>query len=106
MSLNLGVWQHGGMKLTMNTTHLPTIKQMADFVMSSQALTWQCSDRAEAYDYITKVLRRQDYAKRSKPHKGIIRAYLMQVTGYSRAQLARLLAGYLSTGEIVPLCRS
>lgn len=79
---------------------------MADFVMGSQALTWQCSDRAEAYDYITKVLRRQDYAKRSKPHKGIIRTYLMQVTGYSRAQLARLLAGYLSTGEIVPLCRS
>lgn len=94
------------MKLTMNTTHLPTLKQMEAFVTGSQVLSWRCQDKTEAYRYIARVLRKLKYAQLTKPQKGTVRHYLMAVTGYQRAQLARLIAQYGKTGRLVPAARS
>ncbi len=83
----------------MNTTHIPTLKQVEGFV-SSNALSLVCQNSAEAYCSIEKVCKQHHYGLRKKPEKGIIRAYLLAVTGYSRTQLARLLKQYVAAGSI------
>jgi hypothetical protein len=79
------------MNITMDTTHIPTLIQMADFVSGSSAIGLHCANRKDAYSYIEQVLVACSYRKLRKLDKGIIRAYLAQVTGFSPATLTRLL---------------
>jgi hypothetical protein len=77
----------------MDTTHIPTLKQMADFVSGGSAVELHCHNRQEAYSYIERVLVAFSYSngtKLKKPEKGIVRAYLAQVTGFGSAQLSKL----------------
>lgn len=89
-----------GMTITMDTTQIPTLIQMSDFVSSSQALSWHCKSSQEAYIYVSRVLVHHSYHTLSKCNKGIVKGYLSQVTGYSRAQITRLITSHTSTGKI------
>ena len=46
------------------------------------------------------VLSTQRYSKLPKAAKGTVRQYLMRVTGYCRAQIARLIGEHGETGEV------
>ena len=84
----------------MDTTHIPTIIQMADYVRGSSAVNLHCQDRKEAYSYIKRVLVAHCYINLKKPVKSTLRQYLMAVTGYSKAQIDRLIGQYVTSGEI------
>ena len=84
----------------MDTTHIPTLIQMAEYVSGSSAVNLRCQDRKEAYDYIKRVLVTYSYTKLKKPDKSTLRQYLMAVTGYSKAQMDRLIGRYVASGEI------
>ncbi len=43
---------------------------------------------------------RTRYVRLSKPDKGLVRRFLVKVTGFSRAQVARLISQYRETGRI------
>lgn len=90
----------------MDTTHLPTLIQMEAFVSGSGAVGLKCQNKKEAYGYITRVLVAHTYTKLEKPAKSTVRQYLMAVTGYSKAQLDRLLSQYVTKGQIVPAPRT
>ncbi len=79
---------------------------MADYVRGNSCVRLRCLDRKEAYGYIRRVLTRLRYALLAKPDKGTVRAYLISVTGYSDAQLDRLIGQYKTTGHIVPAKRT
>lgn len=85
----------------MSTTQIPTLEQMEAFVSGSLPLDFRCTDRLEAYQYIQQVAVSLTYLRLSKPHKGLVRSYLAGVTGYSPAQLSRLLGQYKATGRVV-----
>lgn len=87
------------MTLTMNTTQVPTLKQMEDIVNGS-AIDLHCPNRQEAYGYIERVLVEHSYSKLKRPEKGTVRAYLAHVTGFSPATLSRLLLQHKNTGHI------
>ena len=44
----------------------------------------------ERYGHISRVQTRFDYPRRNKAERGVLRAYLVRTSGYSRAQLTRL----------------
>jgi len=90
----------------MNTTHIPTLKEMAEFVSGTTILEFRCADRDEAYSYIQRVAVETRYMSLGRSGKGIIRAYCQAVTGYSPAQLSRLLGQYRRTGRIKAAVRS
>lgn len=91
----------------MDTTHIPTLKQMADFVSgNSEAVRLHCQNKTEAYVYVQRVLIEHKYLGLGKPDKGTVRAYLEIVVGYDRSQLARLIKQYKDTGRIVPAIRT
>lgn len=103
------MWVCGSMEdmtITMNTTQIPTLNEMADFVSGSMALDFKVDNQQEAYGYIEQVLIARNYRNLSKPDKGIVRAYLTKVSGYSRTQLARLIAKQKDSGHIVKAVRT
>ena len=73
---------------------------MKDFVSGASVLTLRHTNKKDAYRYIQAVAVSHCYIRLPKPSKGIVRAYLGCVTGYSPAQLSRLLGQYKDSGKI------
>ena len=90
----------------MDTTHIPTLVQMADYVSGSTAVRLCCLDKKEAYNYIERVAVAHEYLQLRKRDKGTVRGYLRAVTGYSDAQLTRLLSQYRAKGHIAAAKRT
>lgn len=84
----------------MNVKHLRTLQQVEDFLHGSAAFQPIPASQAERYQWIEETLARFDYPRLSKPDKGLIVAYLMRLTGYSRQQLTRLISRWRKTGRL------
>jgi hypothetical protein len=56
--------------------------------------------RDEVYAWTERTLVRHQYASLSKREKGLVRQYVARMTGLSRAQVTRLIAGYTDTGRV------
>jgi len=82
----------------MNSKHLRTLQQVADFIHGSAALEPSFAGQAERYAWIEATLRQFGYAKLARRDKGLIVAYLCRVTGYSRQQVTRLIRRYRERG--------
>ncbi len=74
--------------------------ELRSFLGSSEALTFRRQSRAETYAWIEKTLRQYEYFSRSREEKGLLRRYLQKMTGYSPAQLSRLIAQFRQTGQV------
>jgi hypothetical protein len=75
----------------MNDEQLQTLKQVKDFIKGSQKVEFRGLNAREKYTWIEEVLKRFRYPKLQKEGKGLIKIYLLKMTGYSRAQLTRLI---------------
>lgn len=84
----------------MNDSNLNSMVQIESFLSETGAIEFKKKFRKEAYCWIEETLGRFHYFILSKKEKGLIRRYLMKVTGYSRSQLARQIAQYRKTGEV------
>jgi transposase InsO family protein len=90
------------MVIDMNETKLTTIGQIREFLAGTADISWTPEDDDKArYAFIRNVLSRFDYPRLKRPDKGLIRVYLRHTSGYSRAQLARLIRQYLDSGRMV-----
>ena len=75
----------------MNETRLDTIRQIEQFLSASATIEFSASgDDSERYAHISRVLKRFDYPRRTKRERGLLRRYLQHTSGYSRAQVTRL----------------
>lgn len=75
----------------MNEERLGTIEQIEQFLSASAPIEFSASgDDNERYGHISRVLKRFDYPRRSKRERGVLRRYLERTSGYSRAQVTRL----------------
>jgi transposase InsO family protein len=86
----------------MNDERLQTLEQVQDFIKGNRAVEFKGLSAREKYDWIEEVLKRFRYTKLQKEGKGLIKSYLLKVTGYSRAQLTRLVRLYLQSGKVQP----
>ena len=86
----------------MNETKLITIGQIREFLAGTADIHWTPeSDDKARYAFIRNVLSRFSYSRLRRPDKGLIRVSLRRTSGYSRAQLARLIRQYLDCGRVV-----
>lgn len=93
MSLKQRLWaDHPDMVIDMNDVQLSTLEQIREFLAGTAevAFTPACEEAAR-YRFVSAVLVRLGYATLGRIDKGLIRQYLMHTTGYSRAQVTRLL---------------
>ncbi|MBK7674027.1 MAG: transposase family protein [Candidatus Accumulibacter sp.] len=79
------------MVIDMNEARLMTIEQIEQFLSASTLIEFSAAgDNGERYGHISRVLTRFDYPGRNKRERGILLRYLQHTSGYSRAQVTRL----------------
>ncbi len=88
--------------IEMKECHRLTIEQMSGFLATTTDLELKAASSGEGRGVVAEVLTSKRYGALSKVEKGIVRAYLMRVTGYGRAQIARWIAQYRREGEWKP----
>ncbi len=84
----------------MNESQVETIEQVSCFLQGTGAMEMAISSKSECYDWIRRTLVRFEYMALGKDDRGILLRYLQQVSGYSRAQITRLVSQYKETGKI------
>ena len=77
--------------VTLQTERIRTIGQVAAFVEANEPVELQPLDRGDAYAFVSRTLTRLGYRALDKPSKALVKRYLAKTTGYSRAQLTRLI---------------
>jgi hypothetical protein len=73
---------------------------MGEFLKGSDSIEFQGQNRAEMYGWIERVLVAQEYASQGKKQRGMVRAYIVKVTGLSVPQTARLIRKYREDGVV------
>jgi hypothetical protein len=84
----------------MNDERLQTLEQVREFIKGNRAVEFKGLNAREKYTWTEEVLKRFRYQKLRKDGKGLIKGYLLKVTGYSRAQLTRLIGLYQQSGHV------
>jgi len=79
-----------------------SIAQIKEFIKVSKGIEFQGSKKKEKYEWIETILTRFRYFSLRKKDKTTLRAYMMKMTGFSDAQLTRLIAKKKKNGRIVP----
>lgn len=81
------------MIINMNESKLRTIEQIECFLAgNSEVESSGYENDLERYAHLSRVLKRFDYPRQGKRHRGVLLAYLRRTSGYSRAQLTRLVS--------------
>ena len=84
----------------MNDSHIETLEQVRQFLSGVAVMEITIASKTEGYHWIQRTLVRFQYLTLGKADRGLIRHYLQQISGYSRAQIARLIKQYRKTGRI------
>ena len=103
----MSLWRYGvvydwNMRLNMDDRKLRTLEQVKQFVESCRRIEFNGLNLKEKYRWTEEVLKKFKYPRLQKAGKGVIRQYIEKVTGYSRAQVNRLVWRYLQSGKIKP----
>lgn len=86
------------MTITMNDSRLNSIDDINQFLQSTQEIFFKRTGRAQTYPWIEQTLIKLSYMGLSKAEKSIVKQYIAKITKYSRAQITRLIARYVSSG--------
>lgn len=78
-----------GMVIDMNDARLHTLDQLRAFLNGTVAVGFSVGAN-ERYEFITRILRRFGYSRLGRADRGVVLRFLERVSGYSRAQITRL----------------
>ena len=90
------------MQVTMQHAERLTLAEMREFLSASNNLSFAGTGRQQIYGLVAGVLRAQKYLGLSRKDKGIVRRYLVKISGLSVAQITRLIARWRERGVIEP----
>src|SRR2546430_13925026 len=88
------------MPIRMQDPEQMTLEQMRTLVDSSQTVRFSIEGREAFYNLVSRMLKQHGFARLSREHKGIVRRFLVKVTGRSRAQITRLIGQWMQTRSI------
>lgn len=84
----------------MNDTQIATINDIQELLLQNDKIHFNYQNKAQAYAWIEDTLVKFIYIKLNKADKGVLRTYVALMTGYSRAQVTRLITQYLNNGTV------
>jgi transposase InsO family protein len=84
----------------MDDSEAASLEQIRAFLAGSGEVRFTGQRRAEVYAWTEQTLVRHQYASLGKSEKGLVRLYVARMTGLSRAQVTRLIGGYIDTGQV------
>jgi hypothetical protein len=86
----------------MDDSEATSLEQVRAFLRGTGEVRFAGENRTEVYAWTERTLVRFEYAGLGKGEKGLVRLYLARMTGLSRAQVTRLIAGYIASGQVKP----
>ena len=90
------------MVIDMNEAQVRTLDQVRQVLEGTQALEFRrAEDDAGRYGWIEAVLRRFEYRRLPRGERAPVLAYLQRLSGYSRAQVTRLVSRWVSGKALV-----
>lgn len=84
----------------MNDSHISSITQIKEFLKIDKAIRFKALSKKQKYQWIDKVLTKFRYFSLRKKDKGVVRNYIMRMTGLSKSQLTRLIAKKRKHGKV------
>lgn len=84
----------------MHTTRTITAPEITRLLTSTAAVTFQARNREETYAWVEQTLRETGYRTADRETKGIIRKYLLKMTGYGRSRIAELIRDFRQTAQV------
>lgn len=95
------------MVIDMNETQVRTLEQVRQVLQGTQALQLRRpQDDAGRYAWIESVLQRFGYRQLSRCDRGVVLAYVQRLSGYSRAQVRRLVSRWVAGQALVKCYRA
>ena len=85
----------------MDDSHIVSVAQIRLFLEKSALVNFKGVSRKEKYQWIENTMNRFGYLKLGRNDKGIIRNYIIQMTGFSPAQAGRLIKKKKKTGKVL-----
>jgi hypothetical protein len=75
-------------------------EQIQEFLRSSEPIQFAGGGREERYGWVEAVMAAQNYGELGKGERGLVRAYVRKMTGWSEAQTTRLIRAFLEHGKV------
>jgi transposase InsO family protein len=88
------------MTIIMNDSHVVSIAQIKSFAKIAKGIEFQGVSRKEKYAWLEEITGRFRYFSLKKNDKTIVKGYMLKLTGFSDAQLTRLIKKKRKTGRI------
>jgi transposase len=79
-----------------------SLEQIEAFLNASETIRFEGETPKQIYSWIEQLLCRQEYHQQSRRTRGLLRSYVVKMTGRSRAQVTRLIARYRKSGSLQP----
>lgn len=79
-----------------------SLVEIEAFLTASDGVRFVGSGRGELYKWVERLLCHHEYPLQGRRSKGLLRAYIERMAGFSRAQSTRLIGGYVKAGRIAP----
>jgi hypothetical protein len=86
----------------MTNSKNPCLSAINNFLSKPLPMEFKSISRADRNEWIQKVIMDHKYLKCSRFNKGMLRKYIMRMTGISKSQLTRLIDEYYRRGTIKP----
>jgi transposase InsO family protein len=77
-----------------------SLEQIRAFLAGSQGVAFRAQNREQVYGFVNQTLRQIQYGKLKRKERGLIRQYLAKMTGFSRAQVTRLITVFEKGEEV------
>lgn len=84
----------------MNDSHIVSIAQIKHFLKIDSAIKFRAVSKKERYEWINEVLTKFRYFGLRKKDKGIVRGYIVRITGLSKSQADRIVARKRKFGRV------
>jgi hypothetical protein len=91
------------MVIDMYEAQVRTLEQVRQVLEGTQALEFRAADDGDEqrYAWIEQVLRRLGYRRLGRSDRGAVLTYLQRLSGYSRAQVTRLVSKWMAGKRLV-----
>jgi len=86
--------------ISVHETEKLDLQQIEQFLLAAKEVRFEASQREEVYGWVERLLCQQEYTQQGRRARGVLRRYIGKMTGLSRAQLTRLVGGYVATGRV------
>ncbi len=80
----------------------PSLEQIRVFLEASHEVQFRAEGRTDIYAWVERTLRQQDYPKLNRNNKGLVRLYVVKMTGRSRSQVTRMIGQFEKTKAVRP----